>query len=72
MVKTIRQKLIDNDDKRIKLELEMYDLVDELSLMLDVFNSSIITKVMPQKRSPCHLKIKELLKKAGRKPAARG
>ena len=71
-MKTVRQKLIDNDDKRIKLELEMYDLADELSLMLDIFNSAIIAKVMPSKGSPCQQKIKDLLKRAGRKPTARG
>ena len=70
-MKTIRQKLIENDDKRIKLELEMYDLVDEMALMLDVFNGLIISKVIAEKNSPCHSKVKALLKRAGRKPAAK-
>jgi len=44
------------------------ELIDEMSLMLDVFNSVIITKTMPSVNSPCHLKILELMEKAHREP----
>ncbi|MCK4843061.1 MAG: hypothetical protein KAT04_14465 [Methylococcales bacterium] len=46
------------------------DLMDEMSLMLDVFNSCIVTKTLPKIASPCNVKILELLRKSGRKPTA--
>jgi len=45
-------------------------IVDEMSLMLDVLNSAIVTGVMPAVGSPCQLKLIELMKLSGRKPTA--
>lgn len=45
--------------------------IEELTLMLDVINSSIVTGLgMPEKDSPCHKKILELMERNGRKPTA--
>jgi len=44
------------------------NLKQETSLMLDVFNSCIVTKTLPEKGSPCHEKVLELIKRAGRTP----
>lgn len=45
-------------------------LCANLSLMLDVFNSCIETRVLPGIGSPCQKRILKLLKKSGRKPSA--
>jgi hypothetical protein len=42
----------------------------ELLLMLDVFNSFIVTKEMPEPGSPCHERVVDLLNKHGRNPTA--
>ena len=49
---------------------ELTDRIYELTLMLDIFNSSIVTGVLPLKDSPCHKKILELMERNGRKPTA--
>lgn len=47
-------------------------LIKELTLMLDVINSTIVLGIYPKYGSECHKKIIKLLSKAGRKPTARG
>jgi hypothetical protein len=50
---------------------QMISNIDELTLMLDVINSSIVTGLgMPANNSPCHKKILELMERNGRKPTA--
>lgn len=62
--KSERQQLVDMIDRNMKR-------VDELTLMLDVINSAIVTGPgMPEKNSPCHKKILELMERNGRKPTA--
>ncbi|MCP4103904.1 MAG: hypothetical protein GY750_21165 [Lentisphaerae bacterium] len=46
------------------------DIAEEMSLMLDVFNSCIVTGTFPAVESECAKKILELMDKAGRKPTA--
>lgn len=46
------------------------NLKQESSLMLDVFNSCIITGKFPANGSPCHAKVLELIALAGRTPTA--
>ena len=54
------------------LEAGNTDLLKELSLMLDVFNSCITTRLIPEVGSDCQKKIVELMKKAGREPTTGG
>ncbi len=49
---------------------DLLNLTDEMSLMLDVFNSCIVTGTFPAIASPCNKKILELIVKAGRTPTA--
>lgn len=39
-------------------------IIDEMQIMLKVFDGVIITDVMPAIESPCHDKVKELIKRA--------
>lgn len=49
---------------------EVQEIIEELTLMLDIFNSSIVTGVLPLKGSDCHKKILELMQRNGRKATA--
>lgn len=65
MVKTVSNTYY----RRTTMNKEI-ELIDEMSLMLDVFNSCIMTNTMPAINSPCHLKILELMENANRVPTA--
>ncbi|MCP4258095.1 MAG: hypothetical protein GY774_11450 [Planctomycetes bacterium] len=49
---------------------DLLNLMDEMSLMLDLFNSCIVTGNFPAVGSKCHKKILELIGEARRKPTA--
>lgn len=43
----------------------------QITLMLDLFNSAIVTKIFPLDGSPCHKKLLEVMKACGKKPTAK-
>lgn len=70
----MKRKLSKRDERFVeyvkKWRESKNDSIDELTLMLDIFNSCIVNKALPEINSPCQLKVLELMARHDRKPTA--